>query len=99
MNPKSWEEMIKNAEHVDPALGDGCKKIQENEIEIALVKRRGLGFTKDLLAEHIIHDKYLFPLLPFHEDEFLPYKIDESVGEKFKMKVIADEYVRVEDIE
>ncbi len=54
MKRKSWEEMIKNTKQVVFVLGDGRKKIRENEIEIALVQCRGLRFTKEFLAKHII---------------------------------------------
>ena len=99
MNPKSWKEMIKNAEQVDFALGDGSKKIEFNEIETALVQRRGLRFTKDLPIDHIIQNEDLFPLRPLHKDGVLPYKIDEIVGKKLTRKVVADDHVRMEDIE
>ncbi|MBC8185063.1 N-acetylneuraminate synthase family protein [candidate division KSB1 bacterium] len=99
MNPKTWREMVDRANEVYLALGDSQKKIEENEQETAVLQRRGLRFTKNLLAGHIIEEQDLFPLRPRNSDGIPPYEITNLVGKELKRDVKADDYIRWEDIE
>ena len=87
------------ANEVYQALGDGNKIIEENEQETAVVQRRGLRFTKDLLQGHFLDHSDLFPLRPKNPDGIPPYEIINLVGKKLKRNVTADDYIRREDIE
>jgi len=98
MNPTTWCEMVDRANEVYIALGDGQKRIEDNEQQTALVQRRGLRFTKDLPAEHILEKGDLFPLRPLHPDSIPPYRIFDLVGKMLKRQVTMDDYIRREDI-
>jgi len=99
MNPKTWREMVNRANEVYIALGDGEKIIEDNEQETAMVQRRGLRFTRDLLKGHILEKCDLFPLRPRNHDGIPPYEIINLLGKKLKRNIIADDYIRWEDIE
>jgi N-acetylneuraminate synthase len=99
MNPTTWREMVSRANEVYLALGDGNKIIEENEQETAVIQRRGLRFTKDLLRGHILEKGDLFPLRPRNPDGIPPYEIINLVGKELKRNVKADDYIRREDIE
>jgi len=98
MNPQTWREMVDRANDVYLALGDGEKIIEKNEQETAVVQRRGLHFTIDLLQGHILEHSDLFPLRPRNPDGIPPYEIINLVGKKLKRNVTADDYIRWEDI-
>ena len=34
MDPKSWREMVDRTRFLEQAMGDGVKKIEENELEL-----------------------------------------------------------------
>ena len=38
MNPKSWREMIVSARRLEQSLGDGIKKVEENENETVVLQ-------------------------------------------------------------
>jgi sialic acid synthase SpsE len=99
MNQQSWQEMVKSANEVYLSLGDGNKKIEDNEQESAIVQRRGLRFVKDLTIGHTIDNRDLFPLRPFNSDGIPPYEINSILGKKLKKSVKADDYIRKEDVE
>ena len=40
MNPVAWKEMIERSRELENALGDGFKKIEDNEKETTIIQRR-----------------------------------------------------------
>lgn len=48
MDPASWKEMIEKSRELEIALGDGEKKIEENEKDSYIVQRRCLRVNRDL---------------------------------------------------
>lgn len=98
MNPASWAEMVKAANELYLAMGDGVKRIEENEKSTSVVQRRALWFTRPLKAGHLISEEDLFPLRPRKEGGFPPYEKAGLIGKKLSRDVQADEYIRKEDI-
>jgi sialic acid synthase SpsE len=98
MNPKTWAEMVKAATECHLALGDGQKRIEENEKATAVVQRRSLWFTRALPAGHVLAAEDLFPLRPRREDGLAPFEKAGLIGKKLKRAVKADEYIRKEDV-
>ena len=47
MTPKTWKEMVEQTMLLYEALGDGEKKIEENEKDSSVVQRRAIYLTKD----------------------------------------------------
>ena len=90
--------MVNRTNEVYQAMGDGKKKIEENEQETSVIQRRGLRFTKNLKAGHILKKEDLFPLRPRNPDGIPPYQISDLLGKKLKKNVKADDYIRWEDI-
>ena len=54
MTPATWREMVTRARELEAALGDGIKRIEENEREAAVVQRRCLRLARDLGAGAVI---------------------------------------------
>jgi sialic acid synthase SpsE len=48
MDPTLWREMVENSRELEAALGDGEKKIEENEKDSYIVQRRCLRVNRDL---------------------------------------------------
>ncbi len=48
MNPQNWREMVEASMELYNALGDGEKRIEENEKQTVIVQRRGLYLKKDI---------------------------------------------------
>ena len=98
MNPRTWKEMVEAANQGYLALGDGTKRIEENERQTAIVQRRSLWFTRALPAGHVLAEADLIPLRPRREDGLAPYEKAGLLGKKLRRAVLADEYVRKEDV-
>ena len=48
MTPKTWKEMIDRSKELELSLGDGIKKIEDNELETVILQRRSLRINKDI---------------------------------------------------
>jgi N-acetylneuraminate synthase len=80
MNPTTWREMVDNANQLYAAMGDGIKRIEENERNSIIVQQRCLRATRDLKAGEMIAKTDLEALRPIPTDGLQPYKIDELIG-------------------
>ncbi|MBM7557456.1 N-acetylneuraminate synthase family protein [Halanaerobacter jeridensis] len=99
MTPDSWSEMVKRATELYKSLGDGNKKIEDNEKESVIVQRRALRYSNNLESGAVIKKEDLFPLRPIPEEGIPPYKIDDVVGQKLNKSVSEDDLVRWSDLD
>jgi len=99
MNPKTWREMVENANEVYYALGDGIKRIEENEKKSLIVQRRSLRATSNFEVGHTITHEDLEPLRPIPEDGFSPYQINELVGKKMISPILKGEHITKKHIQ
>ena len=99
MNPTTWKEMVKAANELYLSLGDGIKKIEDNEKQSVIVQRRVLYYRKNLKVGHVIDKDDLFPLRPIKQDGIPPYEIDNILGKRILKDVKGDDYVKWSDFE
>lgn len=99
MNPVTWREMVSEANKLYLALGDGIKKLEENEKESVIVQRRSLFLRRDMKAGEIIKKEDLIPLRPIREDGIEPWEIGKVINQKLCVDKKADTYLRFEDIQ
>lgn len=93
MNPKSWREMVENANEVYYALGDGIKRIEENEKKSLVVQRRSLRSTANYEIGHVITEGDLEALRPITEDGFAPYQLKDLLGKKLTRSIGKGEHI------
>ena len=82
MDPSSWREMVNRTREVEQALGDGIKRIQDNELETAIVQRRGLYLKRRMATGEIIGKADLISLRPASPEVFFPYEREDIFGQK-----------------
>jgi len=87
MNPKSWALMVKESSRLCRALGDGVKRIENNEKESLIVQRRSICASSDLLAGTILTENMFDYLRPYPEDSFAPYEKNKLVGMTIRKSV------------
>jgi N-acetylneuraminate synthase len=87
MTPKTWKQMVSSANLLFNALGDGVKKVEENEKDTAVVQRRALYYTRHLKAGECLQSTDLIPLRPILSDSVPPYEIDTIIGKKMEKDV------------
>ena len=82
MNPKSWTEMVLRTRELENSLGNGVKKVENNEKETVVIQRRSLWLNKSLVKGDIIKKDDIDILRPSPQDGIQPYNLNEIVGKK-----------------
>lgn len=80
MDPETWSAMVSASRDLEAALGDGVKRIEENEEEGAIVQRRCLRLVSDLDGSRTLAASDLVALRPAPKDSLAPHELDRVVG-------------------
>ena len=96
MTPKTWKEMVEQTMLLYEALGDGEKKIEENEKDSSVVQRRAIYLTKDKKKGEVITKEDIFPLRPYKEGGYAPYLENEAIGKILTMDISKDTMLKKE---
>ena len=99
MNESTWREMVDRARELENSLGTGCKKIEANEKETAVIQRRSLRLATDLEAGATLKRNHLTVLRPCPSDAIQPYDIFQVVGKRLRREKKAGDHLRWNDIE
>tara|TARA_Y100000588_G_scaffold390851_1_gene497568 strand:- start:2523 stop:3605 length:1083 start_codon:yes stop_codon:yes gene_type:complete len=99
MDPSSWKLMVERTRDLEMCLGDGLKKIEENELHSSVVQRRGLQLNKDISKGKSIKEDDLFPLRPCTAESIPPYEKAKLVGSKANKELKAGSYISWKDLE
>ena len=88
MNPKTWKEMVNRTRELEYALGDGIKRIEDNEKDTAVLQRRCLRLISDKNIGDIIKREDFESLRPSPVNSFEPYMLSQILGKRFKVAKI-----------
>jgi N-acetylneuraminate synthase len=99
VTPDEWKQMVAAANELFCALGDGIKRIEENEIKTSIVQRRAIYLTNNKKAGEILHSDDLEMLRPYNEDGFMPFEISKVLEKKCKKDLYKDCLLYRSDIE
>jgi len=98
MNPITWNEMILRSRELELSLGNGEKKIEENEKETVILQRRSIRLNKDLYKNEILKYQDLVMLRPCPNDAIQPYNIKDIVGKELKHDIKKGNYIKWTDL-
>ncbi|MFN7037377.1 MAG: N-acetylneuraminate synthase family protein [Bellilinea sp.] len=82
LDPIAWEEMVSRTRELEMALGDGDKRVAENERETVILQRRCLRAARDIRAGEVITREMIDVLRPATPGAILPPEIDRVIGTK-----------------
>jgi len=82
MNPRSWREMVDRSRELEAALGDGVKRVEDNEVQTAVLQQRCLRCTRALPAGHVLAAADLEALRPAPEGAARPYELPQLLGRR-----------------
>ncbi len=83
---------------LDASLGDGKKRVQDNERGTVVVQRRGLRAARDLPSGAEIAAADLVPLRPCPKGGLAPYEEGLLIGKRVTRDVPAGDLVRLDDV-
>ena len=99
LNPDSWKEMIKMTRILESALGDGIKKIEDNEKDSVIVQRRALRYREHLKSGHKIQKSDITALRPCPQNGISPFNIESLVGNTLAIDVSEDQLIQLNDFQ
>ena len=79
-----FKEMVDSIRSLEKMLGDGHKKIEDNEKSTYFLQRRSLVVKKDLKKGDILQEDNIEALRPYFKDGFEPYCKDFLLGKTIK---------------
>lgn len=80
MNPTTWREMVDRSNEVFLALGDGVKRVEQNETDTVIIQRRAIRVTRDLEAGEQITSGDIECLRPCPEGALTPLNFEDLIG-------------------
>jgi sialic acid synthase SpsE len=98
MTPATWREMVDRTRELEAALGDGRKKIEDNERATVVVQRRCIRAARDLEPGRPLAREDFTVLRPCPADGIAPFELPKLLGKQLTRKICAGEHVRREDI-
>lgn len=94
MNPQSWRDMVDRTRELERALGQGIKRIEDNEIDTVVVQRRSIRTAHDIKAGTKLTEADLICLRPCPEDAIPPYEISKVQGRTVAKDLKKGEFLR-----
>lgn len=80
MNPKAWKDMVLRSKELYLALGDGVKRVEENERETVVLQRRSVRVKRDLKNGHVLTNADLECLRPCPSTSLPAYELENVIG-------------------
>ena len=98
MTPATWRDMVDRTRELQASLGDGRKKIEENERQTVIVQRRCVRASRDLPLDTILAEDDLTVLRPCPAEGIAPFEISKLIKKRLKRKVNSGELLTWDDI-
>jgi len=97
MDPSSWSEMITKSRELENALGDGIKKVEENELETFILQRRAMRAISNLPSGTLLTTENIIPLRPCPNEGVDPSRCFELIGRVLNRDIDKGELIKVSD--
>ena len=91
LNPKSWKEMVERTRELEFSLGDGIKRVENNETNTVVVQRRAIRASRNLKAGSIVTEADIKFLRPCPTNAYAPHEADLVVGFPSKKDMSEDD--------
>ncbi len=99
MNPHTWREMVDRSYELLYAMGDGIKRVEDNEHQSQIVQRRSLRANVDLAEGHVLSAEDLIALRPIPEGGIPPYDSALLIGKSLLRSKKAGEHFELKDVQ
>jgi N-acetylneuraminate synthase len=92
-------EAVNDPVALDLAIGDGVKRVEDNEKNTIFVQRRAVRSTRDLPRGHLLAAADLCVLRPCPADGLAPYELHSLDGRVLNRKIRSGDCVRLKDVD
>jgi len=98
LNPVTWKAMVDATRELEMSIGDGNKRVEDNELNAAVVQRRAIRLIRDLDPGDIITKNKIEFLRPCEPHDISPMNIDAIIGKKINKRKKKGESIRWTDL-
>lgn len=99
LDPRAWREMVDRTRELEYALGDGDKRVEENEQETVVIQRRSLRAAGPLPAGKVLERSDLSVLRPAPSDGIFPYDLPRVLGRRLRSNLAEGDALRWEHLD
>jgi len=99
MNYKTWKEMISATRELEYALGDGEKKVEDNEKETVVLQRRAIRLKNKLKKGHKIGREDLIMLRPCPMNAIEPHEVGKILKKKLNKDLNMHQEIKWSDLD
>lgn len=82
LTPKEFNDMVSRVRSAENMLGDGVKRIEDNELNTYPAQRRAIAASRDLPSGHLLTKEDLLYLRPYIDSSFHPYEFHKVIGHR-----------------
>lgn len=98
MSPQAWRDMVDATRELELALGNGIKRVEENEKQTAVLQRRAIRLQQDLPAGAVLTREHVTVLRPCPADAVSPLSLAQVPGKRLTRDIKAGDYLRWTDL-
>ena len=95
MNPTTWKDMVDRTRELEFSLGDGIKRVEENEKNTVIVQRRAIRANRNISKGEMISYADLKFLRPCPKDALPPSEVKQVVGKQVAIALLKDEEIKL----
>lgn len=99
MDRRTWRDMVDRTRELEAALGNGIKKVEDNEKQTVVVQRRALRLTRDIPAGHVLTRADLAALRPCPVDALAPCDVERVVGRRLRVSKATGQHLTLQELE
>lgn len=99
MDPQTWKKMLSESLLMWQSLGDGVKRVEENETGTVVVQRRSIKSHQNLPVGHVLKESDLVALRPCSKIGLAPFHINKLIGKMLKKPTRAGFEIQLDDLE
>ena len=96
MNPVSWKEMVDATRLAEKSLGDGVKKVEDNEKETVILQRRSIRLINDKKNGEILTRNDIEFQRPSPSDSLNINEIDKVINKKINKNLQKGDYLKLD---
>lgn len=98
MNPEAWRDMVEQTRILEMALGDGKKRVEDNEKDSIVVQQRCLRAGCNVPAGQILQREDIDVLRPAPHDGIKPSYLNTVIGRTVINNIVKGDIIRWSDI-
>ena len=99
MDPLTWFDMVERTRELEYALGNGIKRVEDNERDTVVLQRRSLCATRDLASGHQLRDEDFIPLRPCPIGSISPSDARQIIGRTLRISKVKGDHLHYSDLE